>query len=113
MEDNERIARTILEQLGSRRFQIMTGAKNFSFGAAGDLTFKLPIGKAGACRIELDQATDTYNVTFYKREQIRTIVKNGGPSQLSHHTDVYVENLRDLFERETGLRVEMPKVVFA
>ncbi len=127
MENNEQVARTILEQLGGRRFTMMTGAKNLSYGSYihptpdGNgiarenvgLTFKLPIGKAGACRIELDAAQDTYEVTFYKREQLRTIMKNGGPSELSHHTDVYFDGLRELFERETGLCLTLGKVVFA
>lgn len=102
MSEAEQIARTILEQLGGNKFRVMTGAKNFSFGTS-DLTFKLPIGNAAACRIELT-SMDDYTVTFFKREQLRTIVKNGGPTILSKHDGVYVESLRELFERVTGLR---------
>ena len=112
MEDNERIALTILDQLGSNRFKVMTGAKHLSFDAQGALSFLLPIGKAGGCRIELDP-NDTYTVIFYKREQWKTVAKNGHRTELSRHEGVYVDGLRELFERETGLYLTLGKVVFA
>lgn len=103
------IAQTALQQLGGSAFIRMTGAKHLSFGETGDLTFQLPIGKAGACRIELTPS-DVYRVTFFKREQLRTIVKNGGPSVLSTHDDIYFDSLTDVFERVTGLVTRMPRV---
>ena len=49
-EERKQIADTILEQLGGGRFILMTGAKDFSFGEAGELNFRLTLGKWRAVR---------------------------------------------------------------
>ena len=93
------VARTILEQLGGRRFMVMTGAKNF-VGGNNSLTFRLP-GKnfckqsINSVQITLDPS-DTYTVTFARIRGIDVKV-------IAMHRDVYVENLRSLFTEVTGL----------
>jgi len=97
------VAKTILEQLGGRRFMAMTGAKNLLAGNCS-LSFQLPsrFAKDGinAVLIELTPA-DTYTVTFKKffNSRTRGLVVN----TVSEHTDVYCDTLQPLFTRETGL----------
>ncbi len=108
MADNT-TASIILEQLGGKRFSMMTGAKNFVTNG-NDLTFSLP-GAGGFCKnginrvsIELTPA-DLYNVKFYRLRGSKLVT-------VSEHTDIYCDGLRELFERETGLVTQMPRVIF-
>jgi hypothetical protein len=102
MNNGKQIADTTLAQLGNGRFIAMTGARDFTYDAAGTLTFRLPRGfaknKATHVRIALDAALDLYVVEFlkYNARALRCDI-------LSTHERVHVENLRDLFTRETGL----------
>lgn len=98
------IAKTILEQLGGRRFSIMTGAKNFvsmkpDENSLGGLKFS--IGRnATACntvmiKLMLD---DTYTVQFMKFSP-----KNLTLTVLEESSDVYCDMLREVFTSYTGL----------
>jgi hypothetical protein len=104
------IANTILEQLGGNKFAVMTGAKNF-IGSADSLSFRLP-GGGGFCKAGINgvritlAADDTYTVIFMKTRG--SVV----PKLISEHTGIYFDGLRELFERETGLRTAMGKVIF-
>jgi hypothetical protein len=100
MENN--VGQIILRQLGGNRFITMTGAKNFLTGGK-DLTFRIPgnITKNGVnvVKIVLDPS-DTYTVTFSKLRGIKL-------TPVSTHEDVYCDNLRDVFETNTGLRTSL------
>ena len=92
------VAQTILSQLGGNRFIAMTGCKNF-VGSADTLTFKLArvINGVSHVAITLD-VNDLYRVEFRKwnaRRLDMTIV--------AVHSDVYADQLRTIFENETGL----------
>lgn len=93
------VAQTILDQLGGRRFVVMTGSKEF-IGGKNELIFKLARGvknKAQKCRITLT-AMDDYTVEFLKwnrREMDFDVV--------STHQGIYCDMLEDLFTEETGL----------
>lgn len=95
---NKEIANTILEQLGGRRFAIMTGAKEFGQTEKG-LYFKLPGGKH--FKIVLN-GNDLYDMSyirngrFYKGNYIDA-------KTLSHRDDICVENMREVFTSMTGL----------
>lgn len=86
------VAKTILEQLGGRQFQVMTGAKDF-IGDVDTLSFK--IGRnahaINAVRITLDPS-ETYTVRFFRRGKV-----------VSQHSDIYNDQLRALFTEKTGL----------
>lgn len=131
------VAHEILRQLGGNRFIAMTGAKNFiSSGPTGwatcagapnqlpgkpcaicghlrheerasgpSLSFRLP-GAGGFCKdgincvtITLDPS-DTYTVEFLRirGQKVKTIASV---------SDVYNDNLREVFERYTGLRTSL------
>ena len=93
------IARTILEQLGGRKFVTMTGAKDFLSLKSGGLQFKLPSRFANQginfIRIRLTP-NDLYEVEFGKVFRLNyTIIET--------HNDVYFDELQSLFTRVTGL----------
>lgn len=98
---NAHLADEILRQLGGSRFVAMTGAKHICNG--GDrLHFGLPrIAKNRINRVTIIlTADDLYTVRFYNL---------AGPSKGYAETDiktvkgVYCDQLREVFERETGL----------
>lgn len=98
----EHVAQTILGQLGSQRFVVMTGAKNLAYfddnGECG-LCFQLPSyfakNNINIVWIKLTFADD-YTVTFYSKQGSRI-------AQISEREGIYCDQLQWLFTRETGL----------
>lgn len=94
------VAKTILEQLGGRRFMAMTGAKNF-MGSESALDFRLP-AKSGFVKNGINHVRvvltpmDTYVVIFNRIRDFKV-------TEVSKHEDIYAEDLQELFLRETGL----------
>ncbi len=91
-------ANTILEQLGGRKFQAMTGATKF-IADTESLMFSLPrqLGNHGINKviISLDPG-DAYFVAFYN-------IRGTKVKLISEHTGIYADDLQGLFTRETGL----------
>jgi hypothetical protein len=92
------ISRTILEQLGGRRFVVMTGAHNL-IGSDAGLSFRLPSRFAtdgsNAVRVTLTGMDDYIVETLNIRG---TTVK-----PCSYREGVYAENLQQTFTALTGL----------
>jgi hypothetical protein len=94
----QQVAATILDQLGARRFMVMTGARELVATAQG-LQFKLPaqFARAGVnmIRVELN-AMDTYDVIAgrWARLDFKEKARENG---------VYGEDLQRAFTRLTGL----------
>ena len=93
------IANTILEQLSPRGInglRAMLGACNFAAQASG-VTFRFK----GSRRMNLAQITlngmDTYDLEFWQ-------VTPGKFRRIDYRNDIYNDNLREVFERVTGLR---------
>jgi hypothetical protein len=97
-------AKTILEQLGGRKFIVMTGAKNF-MGDANMLRFQLPStahyvkNGINVVRITLG-ANDLYTVEFIK-------VRGTKVTPVSTHDGIYFDGLQSLFTEHTGLRTSL------
>ena len=62
------IAKTILEQIGGRRFAAMTGSKDF-IDMGNGLRMSLARNKTSANRLDIiyDAGADLYNMRFYRR----------------------------------------------
>ena len=92
------IAEAILQQLGGRRFIVMTGAKHF-VADGNALRFRLPsdFAKNGvnAVRITLN-GCDTYDLVFSN-------VSGLDVTEIATVTGIYADQLRDVFRSETGL----------
>lgn len=110
MEDKEAqaISAITIQQLGGRHFQVMTGAHTFNYDRDGTVRFHLPkrAKSPNVVKIELTPL-DLYRVTL-----TRTTTRKGMPAvQWEHvHDNIYCDQLRGLFERETGLRTSLNEV---
>lgn len=100
------VAQTILQQLGGKRFIVMTGAHSFS-GSSDALTFKIPEAKDGirAVRITLT-CSDDYEVEFLA---MRGSFEGGDLrcEVVARFEGIYFDQLEEIFERETGLATSL------
>ena len=66
------IAQTILEQIGGRRFAVMTGSKNFTDLGNG-LLMSLAKNTTSANRLEIiyDEGLDLYNMRFLRKRMTK------------------------------------------
>jgi len=92
----ENVAKTILQQLGGRRFIVMTGAKNMTdHGKA--LSFRIPKGKGGINYVKITlTGRDDYDMEFGRIHALKYTVKK----TLS---GVYFDQLQPIFTEYTGL----------
>jgi hypothetical protein len=96
------IAETILEQLGGRRFRVMTGARDFvgdEEHGCGYLRFRLParMAKDGANLVKVTlTAMDDYIVETFA-------VRGSTVKALGFRQGVYCDTLRAVFTTLTGL----------
>jgi hypothetical protein len=96
------IAQTILQQIGSRRFIVMTGASGF-VGHKDGLAFRLPSRFAtdgiNYIRIYLNPM-DTYDLEFGK-------IWGAKYTQINKIDGVYVDDLRRIISETTGLALSL------
>lgn len=94
----QQVADTILNQLGARRFLVMTGARELVATAQG-LQFKLPANFAkdgvNMIRVELN-ALDNYDVVAGRWARLEFKEK-------ARESMIYAEDLQRAFTRLTGL----------
>lgn len=94
----QQVAATILDQLGARKFLVMTGARDLVATAQG-LQFKLPAnfakGGVNMIRVELN-AMDTYDVIAGRWARLEFKEKD-------RESTIYGEDLQCAFTRLTGL----------
>ncbi len=96
-------AETTAEQLGGfAKLQVMIGAHNFSYDTKGSLSFQFKGSrKANLAKVILDE-NDTYTLVL-------TMIhpKTGKLKETTILTDLYSEDLKEIFESETGLRLSL------
>lgn len=91
------VAQTILQQLGGKRFAMMTGAKDF-IGGDNKLKFRIPMTKnITHVVVELTPA-DLYKMTFYRFNKAKLEMK-----VVDEEDGVYCDMLQDVFTEKTGL----------
>ena len=97
---NLQVAETILQQLGGRKFLVMTGAKNL---VGGERTLSFQIGRnktsGNGVMITLTQS-DTYSVELIRVAKSQGIIKR---TVLARHEDIYNDQLQEVFTRMTEL----------
>lgn len=96
--DTTLVARTILEQLGGRKFMAMTGARAF-VGSPDALSFRLPgNAKRGINRIRVTLTDrDDYRMEF-------CTVRGAAICEIIETTDgIYCDKLQSVFTAVTGL----------
>ena len=97
METSHDVAATILAQLGGNHFCAMVGARSILF-SADTLRFRIMRNVHGITCVDVRlDPSDTYTMTFYGR----------GYRVVATRDDVYAEDLRRIFEDQTGLRTSL------
>ena len=94
------IAKTILQQIGGRRFAAMTGSKDF-IDMGNGLRMSLARNKTSANRLDIiyDAGLDLYNMRFYRR----TFSKKTFEKDSETHDGIYCDMLEEMFTMVTGL----------
>jgi curved DNA-binding protein CbpA len=122
--DNEtakRIGDTIIAQMGGYgRLQSMLGAKNFTYSRKGEMTFQFKLcKKASHCRITYLEGKDLYKMEFIKIPKAKRENKGDSDKQAYYLTvtqppktvetfeDLYVDQLKPIFENFTGLKLSL------
>jgi len=97
------ITQIIYDQLGGRRFAVITGSKDF-FSTSDTLRMSLARNKSGANRLDIryDEGSDTYTMRFYRltfhRKECKVKCK-----EIAECSDVYCDSLQHVFIEVTGL----------
>ena len=100
------IAQTILQQIGGRRFIVMTGSKELMDMGDG-LRMNLSRNKTQANRLKIiyDSGTDTYIMKFYK--QVMTKSFEVKITEIAEFEGVYFDCLETIFTDTTGLYTKL------
>ena len=97
------IAKTILEQIGGRRFAAMTGSKDF-IDMGNGLRMSLARNKTSANRLDIiyDAGLDLYNMRFYRRTFTKKTFECK-TKDIATHEGIYCDMLEEMFTMVTGL----------
>ena len=97
------IAKTILKQIGGRRFAAMTGSKDF-IDMGNGLRMSLARNKTSANRLDIiyDAGADLYNMRFYRRTFSKKTFESR-TKDIAIHEGIYFDMLEEMFTMVTGL----------
>ena len=97
------IAKTILEQIGGRRFAAMTGSKDF-IDMGNGLRMSLARSKTSANRLDIiyDAGLDLYNMRFYRKTFSKKTFECK-TKDIETHEGIYCDMLEEMFTMVTGL----------
>ena len=100
LTESQRVAKTILQQLGGNKFIAMTGAKNLGHTNKG-LQMKIGKNAKGITHVIINlKASDTYEMEFIKlRGSSRKVIKKV--------KGVYNDMLQKIFTKYTGMRTSL------
>ena len=94
------VATEIFNQLGGRRFLVMTGAKNL-IGDKNSLSMHLPRNKSGAKYLKIELTNlDDYTLTFQTQ---KTVAGKVTFPVFETCEGVYCDNLQEVFTSITGI----------
>ena len=105
------IANTIWQQLGSQRFQLMTGCQPLVYGEKdGKVYLLMSVGRnchsINRFEVAYNGGLDLYEVRFIRKRGLEAKV-------VAEHKEVYADMLHTLFEQHTGMTTTMPRFVCA
>ena len=106
---SQEVAQAIYSQMGGGEFRRMTGAQVMHSSGVLLITLKRGMAKnrANHCSIEL-APSDTYTMTFSSRGRRKGQFYD---REISRHEDLYCDQIREVFERETGLATRFPRII--
>lgn len=105
------IANTIWQQLGSQRFQLVTGCNPIVYGENnGQVYLLMSVGRnchsINRFEVSYNEGQDLYEVRFLRKRGENTSV-------VAEYKEVYSDMLHTLFEQHTGMVTSMPKVIYS
>lgn len=97
------VARTILQQIGGKRFIAMTGCSNL-IDMGNGLRMNISRNKTSANRLEiiLDECTDTYTMRFYRHTFSKKTFEVS-TKDIALLEGIYCDMLEEIFTSTTGL----------
>ncbi len=107
------VVKTIFEQMGGKRFLVMTGSEVYGLGD-DTLVIKLKRNKSKANRLDIiyDFGSDLYRMKFIKQTNSRLNLKTGKftPAKfevLKELEDVFFDQLQEIFTQVTGFYIKL------
>ena len=103
LKTTDMIAKTILQQIGGRRFTAMTGSRDF-IDMGNGLRMSLTRNKTSANRLDIiyDVGADLYNMRFYRRTFSKKTFECK-EKDIAVHEGIYFDMLEEMFTMVTGL----------
>ena len=97
------IAKTILQQIGGRRFTAMTGSRDF-IDMGNGLRMSLTRNKTSANRLDIiyDAGTDLYNMRFFRKTFSKKTFESKS-KDVEVHEGIFFDMLEEVFTQVTGL----------
>ena len=97
------IAKTIYDQIGGRRFAVMTGSRDF-VNMGNGLRMSLARNKTSANRLDIiyDGGADLYNMRFYRKTFSKKTFECR-TKDIETHEGIYCDMLEEMFTMVTGL----------
>ena len=95
------IARTILEQIGGKRFAVMTGSRDF-VDMGNRLRMSLARNSANRLDIIYDAGTDLYNMRFFRKTFSKKTFESKA-MDVEVHEGIFFDMLEEVFTQVTGL----------
>ena len=103
LRTTDMIAKTILQQIGGKRFATMTGSRDF-INMGNGLRMSLARNKTSANRLDIiyDGGADLYNMRFYRKTFSKKTF-DCKEKDITVHEGIYFDMLEDMFTMVTGL----------
>ena len=97
------IAKTILQQIGGRRFTAMTGSRDF-IDMGNGLRMSLTRNKTSANRLDIiyDAGTDLYNMRYFRKTFSKKTFESKA-KDVEVHEGIFFDMLEEVFTQVTGL----------
>ena len=103
LKTKDMIAKTILQQIGGKRFTAMTGSRDF-IDMGNGLRMSLARNKTSANRLDIiyDEGADLYNMRFYRKTFSKKTFECK-TKDIAVHEGIYFDMLEEMFTMVTGL----------
>ena len=97
LKTKDMIAKTILQQIGGKRFTAMTGSRDF-IDMGNGLRMSLARNKTSANRLDIiyDEGADLYNMRFYRRTFSKKTFECK-TKDIAVHEGIYFDMLEEMF----------------
>ena len=92
-----------MEQIGGKRFAVMTGSRDFVDMGNG-LRMSLARNKTSANRLDIiyDEGADLYNMRFYRKTFSKKTFESKA-KDIETHEGIFFDMLEEIFTQVTGL----------